>query len=52
VVDATAAVAMLTDSGAAGAWAADELQNHQLAGPHLFHAEVANVLRRSAALTR
>lgn len=49
VVDASAAVAMLTDSGAAGEWAAEELQDHHLAGPHLFHAEVANVLRRSAA---
>lgn len=48
VVDASAAVAMLTDSGAAGEWAAAELQDHQLAGPHLIHAEAANVLRRSA----
>lgn len=49
MVDASAAAAMLTDSGAAGEWAAEELQHHQLAGPHLLHAEVANVLRRSAA---
>ena len=46
VVDASAVVAMLTDPGATGAWAVEQVQGHALAAPHLVVFEAANVLRR------
>ena len=46
VCDASALVALLTDAGGGGAWAATSLTNVRLAAPHLVLFEVANVLRR------
>lgn len=46
VIDASAAVAALVDSGPAGRWAESLLAGH-LAAPHLIHVEAANVLRRA-----
>jgi predicted nucleic acid-binding protein len=47
VVDASAVVAALTDSGRDGAWAAAQLAADDLAAPHLMPVEAANVLRRA-----
>jgi len=47
VVDASMVVAALVDSGQHGEWATDQMRGERLAAPHLLHAEVANVLRRS-----
>ena len=47
VVDASAIVAALVDSGSAGAWAQTELDHEDIAAPHLMPVEVANVLRRA-----
>jgi predicted nucleic acid-binding protein len=47
VVDASVVVAALVDSGQHGQWAVARIQEERLAAPHLLHAEVANVLRRS-----
>ena len=47
VVDASALVAVLTDGGDIGDWAAEQLPGFRLAAPHLLPAEVANVLRRA-----
>lgn len=49
VVDASAVVAALVDSGPDGRWAERVLASGPLAAPHLLPAEVANVLRRSAS---
>ena len=47
VVDASAVVAALVDSGPNGRWA-ESLLASDLAAPHLLPVEVANVLRRAA----
>jgi predicted nucleic acid-binding protein len=48
VIDASAVVAALVDSGPAGTWA-EELLASKLVAPHLLHVEAANVLRRAVA---
>lgn len=48
VIDASAVVAALVDSGPAGTWA-EGLLASSLVAPHLLHVEVANVLRRAVA---
>jgi predicted nucleic acid-binding protein len=47
VIDASAVVAALVDSGPEGRWA-EALLTSDLAAPHLLPVEVANVLRRAA----
>ena len=47
VIDASAVVAALVDSGPDGRWA-ETLLASDLAAPHLLPVEVANVLRRAA----
>jgi predicted nucleic acid-binding protein len=47
VIDASALVAALVDSGHEGRWA-EGLLTSDLAAPHLLPVEVANVLRRAA----
>jgi len=47
VIDASAAVAALVDSGSDGEWAASELARGGLAAPHLMPVEAANILRRA-----
>jgi len=47
VVDASMVVAALVDSGRYGEWATDQMRGERPAAPHLLHAEVVNVLRRS-----
>jgi len=47
VVDASTVVAALIDAGHHGQWAVARMQGERLAAPHILHAEVANVLRRS-----
>ena len=49
VVDASAAVALLVDSGPDGRWAEQVLAREQLVAPHLMPVEAANILRRAAA---
>lgn len=49
VVDAAALVALLTDAGPAGVWAADALGDGPVAAPHLVLFETANILRRHAS---
>lgn len=46
VCDASAVVAVLADSGAAGTWAAEQLGDAVLIAPALMPFEVANILRR------
>ncbi|MGY6501244.1 MAG: type II toxin-antitoxin system VapC family toxin [Acidimicrobiales bacterium] len=46
VIDASAVVAALVDSGPDGQWA-ETLLTSRLAAPHLLPVEVANVLRRA-----
>lgn len=48
VIDASAAVAALVDSGPVGVWA-ERLLASDLAAPQLLHVEVANVLRRAVS---
>ncbi len=48
VIDASAVVAALTDSGRDGQWAADTLRGRTLAAPHHMPIEAANVLRRAS----
>ena len=48
VIDASAVVAALVDSGPAGTWA-EGLLASPLVAPHLLHVEAANVLRRAVA---
>ena len=50
VPDASVIVAALVDSGGDGTWAETLLQGHELAAPHLLPVEVANILRRAAAV--
>lgn len=47
VVDASAVVAALVDSGSDGWWAGSELDADGLAAPHLMPVEAANILRRA-----
>ncbi len=46
VVDASAVVALLTDAGPAGEWAAVHVAGASLAAPDLMPYEAANILRR------
>ena len=46
VMDASALVAALVDSGPDGAWATSLIQREGVVGPELLPAEVCNVLRR------
>lgn len=46
VCDASAVVAVLTDAGSAGAWAARQLDHAALIAPALMPFEVAHILRR------
>ena len=48
VIDAALVVAALVDDGPVGGWADELMTIHDLAAPHLMHAEVVNILRRSA----
>jgi predicted nucleic acid-binding protein len=48
VIDASALVAALVDTGPDGRWA-EALLTEDLAAPHVLPAEVANVLRRAVA---
>lgn len=48
VLDASALVAALVDTGPDGTWAETLLVEDALAGPHLLPVETANVLRRAA----
>ena len=46
VVDSSAIVAVLIDSGRVGTWAEDVVCDAPLAGPELVLAETSNILRR------
>ena len=46
VIDASALVAVLVDSGPEGAWAESLITDGQLVGPELVLAEASNILRR------
>lgn len=46
VLDASAAVALLTSGGAIGTWVADSCKGQRLSAPSVLPYEVANVLRR------
>ena len=46
VIDASALVAALVDSGSDGCWATSLIARESLAGPKMLPAEVCNVLRR------
>jgi predicted nucleic acid-binding protein len=48
VLDASALVASLVDSGPDGDWVADVLRAAELAAPDLMPVEAANILRRAA----
>jgi predicted nucleic acid-binding protein len=52
VVDASAVVAALIDSGPDGDWARAGLRDHDLAAPGHLHVEVSNVLRRAVLTGR
>jgi predicted nucleic acid-binding protein len=47
VVDSSAVVAFLVDSGEVGAWVEGCVADEQLAAPHLMPVEAANILRRA-----
>lgn len=49
VVDASAVVALLVDSGPDGTWAGEVLAGPHLVAPHLMPVEAANILRRASA---
>lgn len=49
VLDASAAVALLVDTGPDGDWAGHVLAGQHLVAPHLMPVEAANILRRAAA---
>jgi predicted nucleic acid-binding protein len=49
VLDASAAVAMLTDSGPEGEWTTGLVTGAHLAAPDLMPFEAGNILRRQAA---
>ena len=46
VVDSSAIVAVLIDSGRVGTWAEDVVSDASLAGPELVLVETSNILRR------
>ena len=46
VLDASALVAALVDSGPEGQWAESLIAGNDIAGPELAFAEVSNILRR------
>lgn len=46
VLDASALVAALVDTGPDGRWAEEQLATHELCGPHLLPCEASNILRR------
>lgn len=46
VVDASALVSAVVDSGREGRWSAALVAGHDLAAPELVLAEAANILRR------
>ena len=46
VVDSSAIVALLIDSGRVGTWAEDVVSDAPLAGPELVLVETSNILRR------
>ncbi|MCA1839508.1 MAG: type II toxin-antitoxin system VapC family toxin [Actinobacteria bacterium] len=48
IVDASAVIAALVDSGPDGVWAESLLATEPLAAPHLMPVEAANILRRAA----
>jgi predicted nucleic acid-binding protein len=48
VLDASAVVALLLDSGPAGRWVAEEVAGRALVAPELVLYETANVMRRQA----
>lgn len=47
VVDASAVVAALVDSGDLGDWAENRLREDRLSAPQLMHVEATNILRRA-----
>jgi len=47
VVDSSAVVAALADSGPDGRWAEGVLASEELVAPHLMPVEAANILRRA-----
>ena len=49
VLDASAAVALLADAGAAGQWVESTLRDRALIAPNLMPFEAANILRRQTA---
>lgn len=49
VLDASAAIALLVDSGPTGGRVGEVLLQHELAYPSLLHYEIASALRRLAA---
>lgn len=49
VIDASALVATLANSGSDGAWAERLVRDHSLAAPELFWAEATNLFRRMEA---
>lgn len=52
VIDASALVAALTDSGPAGLWAEQLIHDHALLAPALLWAEATNLLRRLESSSR
>lgn len=50
VLDASAAVALLTDGGSTGDWVAATVRGAALAAPALAQFEAANILRRQLLL--
>jgi predicted nucleic acid-binding protein len=49
VIDASAVVAVLVDTGPKGRWVEGVIAANALAAPHLMPVEVANVLRRTVS---
>jgi predicted nucleic acid-binding protein len=49
VIDASAVVAALIDTGPDGRWMEGIVSDHALAAPHLMPVEVADVLRRTVS---
>lgn len=49
VLDASAAVSLLVDSGPDGEWAEQVIAREQLVAPHLMPVEATNILRRAVA---
>jgi predicted nucleic acid-binding protein len=49
VLDSSAVVALLVESGGIGRWVDEQVTGHPLVAPHVMPAEVGNVLRRRLA---